>query len=518
MTAESYEELIKSLCASDPRMRRSIINKPPPPRKVWKPWCRAKVRVLALQFGPDGSVSLPTEYTDASTLAASLTQDAALASHSSRSVYLLEGLSRDFVCVLGDHFQLHPSLFVDHERLTPLGDRQTGENGGLPFLPSAICGRDHVSLKYHEPLVLSQRPTGFRCLCDTSGRHIAMTRLMGEMSKVGVSRRKCTFWSRTTDFGGWKCLIICDPPIRRILTDHTGRSGFDVITSDFNSGYMDFVPLSNQMKARSGPPRTSLVEDLLFYLQKHSNTLDLAHPKSLRIFIEKIIASHSLKLAEFLQSNTEAVLWHLSRRHDLTPFGVATAEELWSDVQSWKRRVAEYQDDLEGTMLQLGVALTRSPDTSRIESWTDSTADFQHLLHRYRQIEKRVNELGSAINTLASLAGNRVTFRTGELSLQEAERAGRETRSVKALTVLGIIFLPLSFSASIFSMADSYLPGNSLFWVYFALSIPLLGFVILVFSIIELGYMNSGTWWSPKLGIENISQSLIRGKIRNRTL
>lgn len=186
-------------------MRRSIINKPPPPAKVWKPWCRAKVRVLALQFGPDGSVSLPTEYTDASTLAASLVQDAALASHSSRSVYLLEGLSRDFVHVLGDHFQLHPSLFVDHERLTPLGDRQTGENGGLPFLPSATCGRDHVSLKYHEPLVLSQRPTSFRCLCDTSGRHVAVTRLMGEMSKVGVSRRKCTFWSRTTDAGGWKC-------------------------------------------------------------------------------------------------------------------------------------------------------------------------------------------------------------------------------------------------------------------------------------------------------------------------
>ncbi|KAI1658077.1 hypothetical protein F4813DRAFT_357282 [Daldinia decipiens] len=106
-------------------------------------------------------------------------------------------------------------------------------------------------------------------------------------------------------------------------------------------------------------------------------------------------------------------------------------------------------------MLQLGVPLTRSPDTSRVESWTNRTIDFQHLLHRYRQIEKRVNELGSTIDTLASLAGNRVSVRAGELSLQEAERAGRESRSVKALTVLGIIFLSLSFTAYIFSMADS---------------------------------------------------------------
>ncbi|KAI8958520.1 hypothetical protein F5Y11DRAFT_38733 [Daldinia sp. FL1419] len=496
MTEERYEELIRSLCASDPRIRRSILNRPRPSAKVWKPWSRAKVRVVALRFSPDGSVSPPTQYTDASLLASSLAQEKLSANSSSRSVYLLEGLSIDFVRVLGSHFELHPSLFVDHERLTPLSDRQTGENGGLPFLPSAIHGRDHVSLKYHEPLVLSQRPTGFRCLCDTSGRHIAVTRLMGEMSKVGVTRRKCTFWSKATDSGGWKCLIICDPPIRRILTDHTGRSGFDVVTSHFNWGYIDFVPLSNQMKVQSGPPRTCLLEDLLFYLKNHSNALDLGHPKSLRIFVEKIIASHYLKLAEFLQNNTEVVLWHLSRRRDLTPFGVSTAEEIWSDVQSWKRRVGEYQDDLGGTMLQLGVPLARYPDTSRIEGWTDSTADFQHLLLRYHQIEKRVNELGSAINTLASLAGNRVSLKTGELSLQEAERAGREARSVKALTVL----------------------GSSLFWVYIALSFPLLGFVIIVFSIIELGYTDDQTQWSFKSVMENVQQAPAWEKIRNRIL
>ncbi|KAI1466149.1 uncharacterized protein F4812DRAFT_436102 [Daldinia caldariorum] len=515
MTAQSYEELIKSLCASDLRMKRSILNKP---AKAWKPWSRAQVRVVALHFNPDASVSSTIEYTDASTLAAGLTREIAPRKPLSRSVYLLEGLSGEFVRVLGDHFQLHPSVFVDHERLTPLSDRQTGEKGGIPFLPSAICGRDHVSLKYHEPLVLSQRPTGFRCLCDTSGRHVAITRLMGEISKVGISRRKCTFWSRCMPLGGWRCLIICDPPIRRILTDHTGRSGFNVVTSPFNSGYMDFVPLSNQMKALSGPPSTSMMEDLLFYLENHSDTLNLDHPKSVRVFVEKIIASHFLKLAEFLQSNTEVVLWHLSRRSDLTHFGVSIAEELWSDVQSWKRRVAEYQDDLEGTMLQLGVPLSCSPDTRGIKSWTDSDADFRHLLHRFRQIEKRVNELGNAINTLATLAGNRVSYRTGELSLQEAERAGREARSVKALTVLGIVFLPLLFSASLFSMADSYLPGNSQFWVYFALSLPLLGFVIILFSIIELGYLDGETSWSLKSVIENSKQNLIWRKMRNKTL
>jgi hypothetical protein len=72
-------------------------------------------------------------------------------------------------------------------------------------LPSAIYGRDHVSLKYHEPLLLSTLPTGFRNICDVSGRHIMVTRIMGKFSEVAIARRKCTFWSRKTEAGGWDC-------------------------------------------------------------------------------------------------------------------------------------------------------------------------------------------------------------------------------------------------------------------------------------------------------------------------
>lgn len=63
-------------------------------------------------------------------------------------------------------------------------------------------GRDHIALKYQEAVVFSQRPTGFRCLCDTSGRHIAVTRLLGKLSEVGIARRKCRFWSKTNESGG----------------------------------------------------------------------------------------------------------------------------------------------------------------------------------------------------------------------------------------------------------------------------------------------------------------------------
>ncbi|KAL8380899.1 hypothetical protein RB595_005270 [Gaeumannomyces hyphopodioides] len=527
MGKDDYDKLARSLCSCDPRIEKSsvLLGSPSSTKDTWVPWRQVDARVVVLRLGSDGFFQAPIEYTEASDLARHLTAVAAEAvppaDSPSREVYLVEGLCEEFVAVLGGHFQIHPSLFADHERLVPFGGRHTGESGGIPFLPSAISGRDHVALKYHELVVLPARPPGFRNMCATSGRHMAVTRLMGELSEVVISRRKFTFWSKITGSGGWECIILCDPPIRHILTDYSGRSGFEVVTAPYASGYLDFMPLSNQMKARGGPPRTSLLEDISFYLQHHSGALGgsnllIKDPKPLRVFVDKIVASHFLKLAEFLQANIDTVQWQLSRRRDLAHFPVLLAEELWSDVQSWQRRVAEYQDDLEGIMLQLGVALRTDPDTGGDRNWTDSAVDFQHLLRRYRELGARTRALGDAVSSLGSLTGNRAASRSAELSLLEAERAGREARRVKALTILGVVFLPLSLSTSIFSMADQYLPGSSSFWVYFAVSIPLIGLVTFVYWVMEIGYADARSNWSLRVAVASVRTNVGWAREQNK--
>jgi hypothetical protein len=171
--------------------------------KGWKPWVSWKPRLLAFQL--EGK-SDPVEFKDVASLAIHLGRVKQAKNPRSRSVYLLEGLSNDLIGVLSEHFQLHPSMFADHERLLPFEGRITGEGGGLPFLPSAVFDRGHVTFKYHEAMVLSKKPSGFSGLCATSGRHFAVTRLMGELSDVVVVRRKCTYWSMKTESGGWICM------------------------------------------------------------------------------------------------------------------------------------------------------------------------------------------------------------------------------------------------------------------------------------------------------------------------
>lgn len=115
-------------------------------------------------------------------------------------------------------------------------------------------------------------------------------------------------------------------PMRRVLTDYTGVNGYDVVTSRYNGGYLDFVLWEHQ--TASGPPQTSLRDGFLFYLQNHSDLLDLNDPAALGMFLEKTLASHFLKLLEFLQTNIETVQMALSRRQDFSAFGLTIVEKM----------------------------------------------------------------------------------------------------------------------------------------------------------------------------------------------
>jgi hypothetical protein len=180
----------------------------PQPAAGWAPWRRARPRIVIIDVDSTGSLGPAAEFSSLNLLRAHLQQRRRSDDIPMRSIYLLEALSRDFITILEQHFQLHPALFTDHERLVDFNNRATGEGGGVSFLPSAMHGRDYVSFKYHEPLLMCPQPTEFRNLCDVSGRHIAVTRSMGKFSEVGVARRKCTFWSRVEDHGGWDCKLL----------------------------------------------------------------------------------------------------------------------------------------------------------------------------------------------------------------------------------------------------------------------------------------------------------------------
>jgi hypothetical protein len=67
---------------------------------------------------------------------------------------------------------------------------------------------------------------------------------------------------------------------------------------------------------------------------------------------------------------------------------------------------------------------------------------------------------------------------------------------IKVLTLIGIVFIPLDFICDLFSMNDTYLPGSSHFWVYWASALPLVVFVFLEAEVAHLRYNDDALTWS----------------------
>ncbi|KAK0741408.1 hypothetical protein B0T18DRAFT_354092 [Schizothecium vesticola] len=511
-----YQDLINKLSAADPRLRSRCTKN----LRQKIPWPQPNARLVVLEGGPDGSsFGQPVEHDAASLNAYLKDQPAAPAPAKLRRVFILEGLHPDYIASLGGHFGMHPSMFIDHERVIVMSSfmKQGSDTFGLP---SAAQASEHRTIKYHEPIGLSRNVQGcFKMCCAETGRHVAVTRVQGRFLDVGVVRRKCTIWRRENHGGGWDCIILTDPPLRTVQISEqslASKAGYRPLPAKpvavspclFQNGYTDFTPHSVQLSSPGlGPPRTSMLLDLCFYLQHHTSHLPLkpsVDPPS--TFARKIIASHYLALFNFSRGLVSDVQFHMSR-HGQDAFEHLSATFVdagqWSDVQALERRMGEYCEDVEDAMLRCDIPL--SDELSRVVTsadWSESAVDFQMLRIRLRDVRRRAELLNAAITGLASVSGSK--------------QALREAQSTKALTLVGLVFIPLAYTATLFSMTEPYGPGGDMFWLYFAIAGPLILCVLggyWMLNVVESAGLSWGWLWGLLGRSGSLLENWRRGKM-----
>ncbi|KAI1439435.1 hypothetical protein F5Y02DRAFT_425824 [Annulohypoxylon stygium] len=162
----------------------------------------------------------------------------------------------------------------------------------------------------------------------------------------------------------------------------------------------------------------------------------------------------------------------------------------WSDIQADERRSAQYYKNLKSMMLQLNIALC-APTYAPIEDWTNCEEDFQFLLAEFRRLRRITVSLNASMTTLASMTGNHQAMIQQKQSLHEAKR-------MKVLTFLGLVFIPLTYVCSLFSMQDPFAPGDQFFWVYLLVALPLVGLVSLGNWLLDKSYNYDSDTWSVR--------------------
>lgn len=249
-------------------------------------------------------------------------------------------------------------------------------------------------------------------------------------------------------------LILVDPPV-----------GDSVLTSDFQrqrwpnkpygSGHVDFTPWNGEI-ARSmrqdlvcGPPRMSILDDIAWYWTNMASAEQIASVQKdesmSSIFLKKIVASNWNVLLELVWARLSEF------ERDLERTNLRFLAETLADVNLFRRRLSWYYDEVELSLRSMGTPVDGQSN--------DHGKELLSVLSRLQGFKEKVESFTPIV--------------TGMLNVRQADLSMKESRLVSKLTLVALVFIPLSFTASIFSMGAEFLPGSSFFWVYFAVALPM---------------------------------------------
>lgn len=171
------------------------------------------------------------------------------------------------------------------------------------------------------------------------------------------------------------------------------------------------------------------------------------------IFLKKIVVSNWNVMLEFVWaklSEFERALGNPEVR------GTGGQQEplhqlakILTDVSLFRRRLLWYLDEVESSLRSEGIDINKESD--------DEGKELLSVLKRLQGFKEKVESLTSVV--------------TGMLSVRQADESQKQAKLVSRLTFVALVFIPLSFTASIFSMGADFLPGSSHFWVYFAAAV-----------------------------------------------
>lgn len=148
---------------------------------------------------------------------------------------------------------------------------------------------------------------------------------------------------------------------------------------------------------------------------------------------------------------------------------------------------------MQNNLLGLGIPLERPDPSGKFGLQGGCALDFRFIYMRLLDHNSWTQQVNVAMTGLAQITGNRQMRAS-------AERSVKEAKSVKALTTVGLIFIPLGYVAALFGMTAPFSPDGEKFGTTFAIAIPLVAVVLLSYYILNLGYDQSGMWsWNEFL-------------------
>ena len=207
-------------------------------------------------------------------------------------------------------------------------------------------------------------------------------------------------------------------------------------------------------------PRTSLFEDVIHYTMKMSKedlTSIETQEKALSIPILSMVAAEWLTVVNYITTGLTQIEWGLEhpdyRKDDL---GLDGALEHLHPV---RRLLPVYRTFIKEI-------LTTILAPSNLKSTPDNPCHLRKLRAEFESILDRIDRLQVRTQNIISLA-------TTIMSIEENKRAMKMNSNLVRVTYLAVVFVPIQFVSSFFSMTPDIASLKQTFWIYFVIAVPL---------------------------------------------
>ncbi|KAI2606089.1 uncharacterized protein GGS25DRAFT_515107 [Hypoxylon fragiforme] len=385
-------------------------------------------------------------------------------------LYVVEDLSRDVVEHLGSKLDIDPLFFREHiNDYTWYNTRDPWVE--LPDLDIVSRTRPYFRLTYNQPRYFKNEES-FRSANKQAGMFNVLRRLDVDLDHVSLFdeksaivalvRSKASFWIKPASEQAIGVLLI-DPPI---------TEGFSLW-----KGYRPFMnsPAPSEHKTYDVPPRSSLYDELLFWIQ-HTSQHDIDaiedNPRAMTFRILQIICAEWLTLSRYVTARLGQIEWEIERpelfrvergaaprRDEYVNFNISLQK-----LHTWRRRLPLYRAMVADTRAKL----FPEPDpgfasATAVSSRRDCVAQ---MARDFAVVASHIDDLLSRTERIAAVA-------TAVTAIEESRRAIEQNTTLGRLTYLAVIFAPLSCVSSFFSMSTDVAAMGQTIWIYFCVAVPI---------------------------------------------
>ncbi|KAF2439929.1 hypothetical protein P171DRAFT_369118 [Karstenula rhodostoma CBS 690.94] len=365
---------------------------------------------------------------------------------------------------MGSFFNIDPWFFASY--VHQAWRKTSSQSPNNCSLPSRDKKQNFLSLQYHRIVTFDQKDTEMKSLTlnrNQPRKAVILPTMRGE--RIGLIQHGCSVLKVDGPGDEWTGIVLLDAPISHNYTasKNHGFSPTYLASNPFFGGCEDFAtsPAASIHGLTYNPATVSnrgMLDELVHYWTQETPQIFTASKPTLRA-----ISYYPLKIVAAEWVNYIAVMGMSVREYELsTTFSgdlIAQLEKLNTNLrilQGWRRRVLSTQAKLRRTI-------------RFIENHVDHkhpSEDWDVLVEDFEFIRTGVAEHGERLEAMVSVV-------TSTAALIEGRRSLTEKENVTRLTILAVVFLPLSYIESLFSMLDDFRPGGPHFWVYFAIAVPM---------------------------------------------